>query len=48
MELTPHPLLVPKVLEKNTAIPLLTLRAFVAYKKVTTYLISLAFLNYAR
>jgi len=29
----PHPHLVPKVLEKNTAIPLLTLRACVAYKK---------------
>jgi hypothetical protein len=29
--LDPH--LVPKVLEKGTAIPLLTLRAFIAYKK---------------
>ena len=31
--LTPHPHLVPKVIEKSTAIPLLTLRAFVAYEK---------------
>jgi len=31
--LTPHPHLVPKVLEKGKAIPLLTLRAWVAYKK---------------
>jgi len=31
--LTPHPRLVPKVLEKIRAIPLLTIRAFVAYKK---------------
>jgi hypothetical protein len=30
---TPHPLLVPKILEKSRAIRLLTLRAFVAYKK---------------
>jgi len=31
--LTPHPYLVPKVLEKSTAIVLLTLRVCVAYKK---------------
>jgi len=31
--LTPHPYLLPKVLKKSRAIPLLTLRAFVAYKK---------------
>ena len=31
--LTPHPYLVPKVIEKSRAIPLLTLRACVAYKK---------------
>ena len=31
--LTPHPYLVPKALEKSTAIPLLTLRACLAYKK---------------
>ena len=31
--LTPHPHLLPKVLEKSRAIPLLTLRACVAYKK---------------
>jgi len=31
--LTPHPHLVPKVLEKGRAIPLLTLRACVAYRK---------------
>ena len=31
--LTPHPYLVPKFLEKSRAIPLLTLRACVAYKK---------------
>ena len=30
--LSPHPNLVPKVLEKSTAIPLLTLRVSVAYK----------------
>ena len=33
MELTPHFHLVPNVLEKSRAIPLLTLRACVAYKK---------------
>ena len=31
--LTPHPHLVPKVLEKSRAIPLLTVRACVAYEK---------------
>jgi hypothetical protein len=31
--LTPHPHLVPKVLEKSRAIPLLTPRVYVAYKK---------------
>jgi len=31
--LTPHPPVVPKVLEKRRAIPVLTLRACVAYKK---------------
>jgi len=31
--LTPHPHLVPRVLEKSRAIPLLTLRACVSYKK---------------
>ena len=30
---TPHPHLLPKVLEKSRAIPLLTLRACLAYKK---------------
>ena len=34
--LTPHPHLVPKVLEKNTAVPLLTLRDCVVYKKGET------------
>ena len=29
----PHPHLVPRVLEKSRAIPLLTLKAFVACKK---------------
>ena len=33
----PPPHLVPKVLEKSRAIPLLTLRTFVAYKKAETY-----------
>ena len=33
MGMTPHPHLVPKVLEKSRAMPLLTLRACVAYKK---------------
>ena len=32
MGLNPHRHLVPRVLEKSRAIPLLTLRAFVAYK----------------
>jgi len=32
----PHPNLVPKVLEKNRDIPLLTLRAFVEYRRVNT------------
>jgi hypothetical protein len=35
--LSPHPLLVPR--SKNTAVPLLSLRAFVAYKKGETYLL---------
>jgi hypothetical protein len=35
--LTPHPLLVQRS-KKSTAIPLLSLRAFVAYKKGETYL----------
>ena len=35
MGLTPHPLLMPKVLEKSRAIPLLTITACVAYKKRT-------------
>jgi hypothetical protein len=33
VELTPHPHLVPKVLEESRAIPLLPLWACVAYKK---------------
>jgi len=33
VRLTPHSLLVPKVLEKSRAMPLLALRAGVAYKK---------------
>ena len=38
--LTPQPLLVPKVLEKSRAIPLLTKRACMTYKeRVNTYLI---------
>ena len=37
--LTPSPHLVLKVLEKSRAIPLLTLRACVAYRKVKTYII---------
>jgi hypothetical protein len=36
--LTPHPLLVPKSIKQSRAIPLLSLRAFVACKKVETYL----------
>jgi len=37
--LTPHPLLVPRS-KKNRAIPLLSLRAFVAYERVKpTYMI---------
>jgi hypothetical protein len=31
--LTPHPLLVPEVKKQIRAIPILSLRAFVAYKK---------------
>ena len=34
----PHPILLPKVLEKSRAIPPLTLRACVSYKRVKTYL----------
>jgi hypothetical protein len=37
--LTPHPLLVPKSKKQIRAIPLLSLRAFVAYEKGETYLI---------
>ena len=39
--LTPHPHLVPKVLEKSRALPLLTLRTCVAYKKGESLHISL-------
>jgi hypothetical protein len=35
--LTPHPLLVPRSKKQSRAIPLLFLRAFVAYKKGETY-----------
>jgi hypothetical protein len=35
--LTPHPLLVPRSKKQSRAIPLLSLRAFVAYKKGETY-----------
>ena len=38
--LTPHPHLVPKVLQKSKAVPLLTLRACVAYKKGENLLIA--------
>jgi hypothetical protein len=40
----PHPLLVPRCIKQSSAIPLLSLRAFVACKKGETYLHSL---NYA-
>jgi hypothetical protein len=36
--LTPHSLLVPKSKKQSTAIPLLSLKAFVACKKGETYL----------
>jgi hypothetical protein len=36
--LTPHPLLVPRSKQQSSAIPLLSLRAFVACKKGETYL----------
>jgi hypothetical protein len=36
--LTPHPLLVPRSKNRVELIPLLSLRAFVAYEKVETYL----------
>jgi hypothetical protein len=36
--LTPHPLLVPRSKKQIIAIPLLSLRAFVAYKQGETYL----------
>jgi hypothetical protein len=36
--LTPHPLLVPRSKKQSKAIPLLSLRAFVAYEKGETYL----------
>jgi hypothetical protein len=35
--LTPHPLLVPRY-KNSRAVPLLSVRAFVAYKKGETYL----------
>jgi hypothetical protein len=35
--LTPHPFLVPRPIKQNRAIPLLYLRAFMAYKKGETY-----------
>jgi len=37
--LTPHPLLVPRSIKQSRAIPLLSLRAFVAYRKDETYLL---------
>ena len=37
MKLTPHPFLVPRS-KNSTALPLLSLKAFVAYKKGETYL----------
>jgi hypothetical protein len=43
MTLTPHPLLVPR--SKNRAIPLLSLRAFMAYEKGETYLPKLNFVR---
>jgi len=42
-----HSHLVPKVLEKSRAMPLLTLRAFVAYKKGVTYLPVLGKMNFS-
>jgi hypothetical protein len=36
--LTPYPLLVPRSKKQSRAIPLLSLRAFVAYEKGETYL----------
>jgi hypothetical protein len=39
--LTPHPILVPKSKRQSIAIPLLSLRAFVACKKGETYLVTL-------
>jgi hypothetical protein len=36
--LTPQPLLVPRSIKQSKAIPLLSLRAFVACKKGETYL----------
>jgi hypothetical protein len=36
--LTPHPLLVPRSKRQSRAIPLLSVRAFVACKKGETYL----------
>jgi hypothetical protein len=37
VKLTPHPLLVPRSKKQGRAIPLISLRAFVAYKKGETY-----------
>jgi hypothetical protein len=42
--LTPQPLLVPRSKKQSTAIPPVSLRAFMAYKKSETYL-HLVFLN---
>jgi hypothetical protein len=46
--LTPHPLLVPRSRKQRRAIPLLSLRAFVACEKVETYQILPPFLHLAR
>jgi hypothetical protein len=40
--LTPHPILVPRSKKQSTAIPPLSLRAFMAYKTGETYLPNLA------
>jgi hypothetical protein len=40
--LTPHPLLVPRYKKQSRAIPLLSLKVFVAYKKGETYTVTTA------
>jgi hypothetical protein len=44
--LTPHPLLMPRSKRESRAIPLFSIRAFVAFKKGETYLLHIRFGEY--